>query len=192
MSDTVTMPSSLARAALDALRDLIRESRDPGTGTLAVEWHLSHLLGETSGAGLPPMKAWALMLEACEVGGRDALSGVFATEAAAKAFAQEDTDRSRIENRRPTAPLAWRKDGGVQRADRGAFVTATEAYRAWDEASDHLVQLGKAKAKALDAYEDLVRAVDAQRARCAAAKAVWEEAERRERGPGPITGGRHA
>lgn len=48
--DTVTLPRGLARATLDALRDLIRESRDPGTGTLGTEWLLAREVEREPGA----------------------------------------------------------------------------------------------------------------------------------------------
>lgn len=81
------------------------------------------------------MKLWVLMLEACEVDGRDALMGIFRTELQAKAAAQSADDALAHDNGRQAGVLTWRLDYGHWRSasvaacsmdDREYFVSEME------------------------------------------------------------------
>lgn len=61
---------------------------------------------------------WVLLQEACEVRGREALVGLFESEAGAKSHAQGESDDRAEEDGRQAVPMKWRADGeNCQRAD---------------------------------------------------------------------------
>lgn len=65
-------------------------------------------------------------------------------------------------------------------------MTATEHYRAYDEAVDTLQGLYRQKSRLLEQYDALLLTIDEQRGRVALLKDRWEEAERAEvRGSAP-------